>query len=81
MPQPQFTHAAIVSRTPAHPRDADQYLLLTPEGRTLWTVNPEEATPFPSMREAMRMTLRLPPALRAVGLPRDVECGLRRDLH
>ena len=40
MPQPQFTHAAIVSRTPAHPRDADQYLLLTPEGRTLWTVNP-----------------------------------------
>ena len=35
------------------------------------------ATPFPSMRDAMRMAMRLPSGLRAFGLPLEVEMSLR----
>ncbi|MFI4934969.1 MAG: hypothetical protein ACHP7N_10150 [Caulobacterales bacterium] len=70
--------AALVSKRPRRTDDPSEYLVLTPEGQALWTDDPEAATPFASMREAMRMAVRLPAAVRAFGLPREVECGALR---
>jgi hypothetical protein len=43
------------------------------DGALQWVADPAKATAFASMREAARMALRLPAAVRAFGLPRDVE--------
>jgi hypothetical protein len=78
-PQP-FTRAAIVAKEAANSGSFGQYLKLADNGAAVWIDDPGAATPFPSMREAMRASLRLPGALRAYALPRDVECDVRRHL-
>jgi hypothetical protein len=65
---------ALVTR-PCERDDAARYLLIAPEGGPRWVHDPEQATAFASMREATRMALRLPSALRAFGLPRAPELG------
>lgn len=75
----QFTaqpQQALVSRTEVRPDAPASYLVLTEAGAADWTADPQAATPFPSMREAARMALRLPAAVRAYGLPRQVEVAL-----
>jgi hypothetical protein len=67
---------AVVSRTDARPEAAVIYLRLTEAGAPDWTGDPARATTFASMREAARMALRLPAALRAYGLPRSPEVAL-----
>jgi hypothetical protein len=67
---------ALVTR-PCDRDDAARYLLVAPEGGPRWVHDPEQATAFASMREATRMALRLPAALRAFGLPRGPEVGAR----
>jgi hypothetical protein len=74
-------HAAIVSRRELDPRQPDRYLQLSTEGPPRWTFDPEAATTFVSMREAARAAARLPAALCAYSLPRDVELFAGRDLH
>ncbi|HVI33572.1 hypothetical protein [Phenylobacterium sp.] len=56
----------------------DRYLLVSAAGQTEWVDDPQAATAFPSMREAMRMAMRLPAGLRAFGLPREPELALHR---
>lgn len=75
-----LTHAAIVAKAASRPDDLGEYLKLADNGAAFWIDDPGAATSFPSMREAMRASLRLPGALRAYALPRDVECDLRRRL-
>ncbi|MEI9965619.1 MAG: hypothetical protein WDM92_14060 [Caulobacteraceae bacterium] len=62
------SRAAVVSKP-----DPSQYLQLDQDGRSAWVTDPLTATVFPSMRDAMRMALRLPSGLRAYGLPLEVE--------
>ena len=68
--------AAVVSRPSLRSDDPASYLQLSPEGRASWTTDPQSATPFASMREAMRAAMRLPAALKAFGLLREVEVAL-----
>jgi hypothetical protein len=71
----EFPHnPAIVARPPLRASDADQYLMLTPKGAA-WTTDPNSATPFESMKEAMRAAMRLPSGVRAFGLPLRSEIG------
>ena len=72
-----LSRAAIVAKQSTHPGDLGQYLRLADNGAPMWIDDPHAATPFASMREAMRASLRLPGALRAYALPRDVEFGVR----
>ena len=67
---------ALVTRAEVRAGAPSTYLRLTEAGASDWTQDPRDATAFPSMREAARMALRLPAALRAYGLPRDVEMKL-----
>lgn len=48
---------------------ADRYLQITAAGRLEWVADPDAATPFPSMRDATRMAMRLPAGQRAFGIP------------
>lgn len=66
-------HLALVSRAEARPGMPPSYLRLLETGAADWTSDPASATTFVSMREAARMALRLPAALRAFGLPRPPE--------
>jgi hypothetical protein len=77
----QMTRTAIVAQEASRPSDAGLYLTLAANGAPGWTSDPSVATAFPSMREAMRASLRLPPALRTVALPRDIECDLQGRPH
>lgn len=63
-------HPAVVAKTD-NATHAERYLLVRPAGQPAWVEDPGQATPFASMREAMRMAMRLPAALRAYGVPRD----------
>lgn len=63
---------AVVAKTDTATH-AERYLLVQPAGQPAWVDSPEQATPFASMREAMRMAMRLPAGLRAYGLPRNLE--------
>jgi hypothetical protein len=72
---------ALVSRPAVRPHDPSQYLLLTPEGAQVWTADPEAATAFASMREAMRAAFHLTGSLRAFGLPRHAELAIGHKLH
>jgi hypothetical protein len=65
---------AIITRRPLDRENC--YLVLDPKGSCTWTKDPVSATPFPSMREAARMALRLPAAFKAYGLPRSVELDI-----
>ncbi len=67
---------AIVSKAGLNATSPGEYLHLDEDGAQRWVKNPVEATSFSSMRDAMRMALRLPGSLRAFGLPRDVEMSL-----
>jgi hypothetical protein len=67
---------AVVSRTDVRADAPVSYLCLTETGAPDWTRDPARATIFASMREAARMALRLPAALRAYGLPRGPEAAL-----
>lgn len=58
---------AIVAKTDFAHHEA--FLKLGGAGEPIWTSDPDEATAFASMREAMRMAMRLPGGLRAYGLP------------
>ena len=74
------TRPAVVSKT----GKADiEYLRLGLGGATGWVADPAQATPFPSMKEATRMAMRLPSAERAFGLPLEVELDTydHRSLH
>jgi hypothetical protein len=64
----QSAHAALVARTDIQAA-LQRYLRLAPNGAAHWVDDPETATPFASMRDAMHTALRLPAALRAFGLP------------
>lgn len=59
---------ALVSRVDPFAHES-RYLQITPAGALQWVSAPEAATPFESMREAMRMATRLPAAQRAFGIP------------
>jgi len=61
--------AALVSRPLERDGAADQYLILDSKGAARWTIDPAVATPFDSMREAMRAALHLPSGVRAYGMP------------
>lgn len=76
---PPHSPGALVSRAPIRRGDVDLYLRVSASGPPTWVDEPEAATPFPSMREATRASLRLPGALRAFALPRDVECAVHAD--
>lgn len=67
---------ALVSRTEVRPGVPPCYLVLSETGATDWTADPRRATTFASLREATRMALRLPAAVRAYGLPRHAEMAL-----
>jgi len=69
---------AVVAKMETSAADSERYLLVTPAGQAIWIDDPAAATPFSSMREAIRMALRLPSGHRAFGLLRDVELDLRR---
>jgi hypothetical protein len=75
-----FTHPqlaqALVSRTEVRPGAPPCYLILSDTGQPDWTADPQAATAFVSMREAMRMAMRLPASVRAYGLPRQAEVSL-----
>jgi hypothetical protein len=73
---PQGPRLALVTRAEIHPHAPPAYLCLSESGVPNWTSDPHNATAFESMREAARMALRLPAALRAYGLPRDPEVSL-----
>ena len=69
MPRPHAEPAsALVAKTDIG-TDNERYLLVTPAGASDWVADPAAATPFISMREAMRMAMRLPSSLRAFGVP------------
>lgn len=72
--------AAIVSRPPLRAKDPDLYLAIGLNGSVSWTDDVEAATPFNSMREAMRAAFRLPGAYRAFGLPLRTELSAH-DIH
>lgn len=76
-----LTPQAVVSRATGASQFGDRYLLVLPTGRYDWTSNPTEATAFASMREAMRMALKLPSTLRAFSLLRDIEVDAHRTVH
>ncbi len=68
---------ALVSKSGPNQSSPAEYLQLSENGAMTWVKDPVAATPFPSMRDAMRMAMRLPARLRAFGLPRDAEMRLR----
>ena len=70
--------AAVVSKPVLGRADPSQYLRMDGEGRSAWVEDPLTATVFPSMRDAMRMALRLPSGVRAFGLPLEVEVDAYR---
>lgn len=70
-------HAAVVSKSIG---ERAEYLRLDAQGAPVWVDDPSFATPFPSMKDAARAALRLPSALRAFGLPLDVELDCYRDI-
>jgi len=49
------------------------FLAISPSGEHDWVQDPSRATPFPSVREATRLALRLPSRFRAYGLLRRCE--------
>ena len=75
MPSP--AHDALVSRPGRAEDDLPTYLRVSPLGQPSWVDNPQEATAFPSMREAARAALRLPSSFRAFGLPLGAELASR----
>ena len=81
MPNRDTFATALVSRATGAAVFGDRYLVLTAPGRYDWTADPRQATPFPSMREAARMALKLPSSLRAFGLLRDIEVDAHRTVH
>ena len=82
MPELNHTpHPAIVSRQGSSAAGQGQYLLLIETGAPRWTDDPEHATAFESMREAMRAAIRLPSGLRAYAAPLQAERLMRQDLH
>lgn len=81
MPAMISPRPALVSRAPARPWEAPQYLKLSAEGPADWTLDLEAATAFESMRAATRAALRLPGSVRAFGLPLKSELLSRGDLH
>jgi hypothetical protein len=66
-------HPAIVARRQLDPRSPGEYLQLSTEFPPRWTSDPEAATAFASMREALRAAARLPAAVCAYGMPRSAE--------
>jgi hypothetical protein len=77
----RIPQAAVVSRGVARPDMTGRYLQLDSQGSPQWTHDPEAATVFESMREAMRAATRLPAALRAYGLPLRAEVSIGQSLH
>lgn len=73
---PPQTTQALVSRTEVRPGAPASYLVLSETGAADWTADPLLATAFASMRDATRMALRLPAAVRAYGLPRHTEVSV-----
>ncbi len=70
--QSQLTPAAggaLVSKAGESHASPAQYLHLAPDGRMRWVLDPLNATPFASMRDAVRMAVRLPAKHRAFALP------------
>lgn len=63
-------HPAVVAKA-AIGAIPEHYLQLTPAGAQVWVSDPGAATAFASMREATRMAMRLPAALRAFSLPTE----------
>jgi hypothetical protein len=53
--------------------DGAAYLRMGADGAAAWVADPSFATPFGSMKEAARMALRLPAAMRAFGMPLNIE--------
>jgi len=49
------------------------FLMIAPNGEHDWVADPARATPFPTVREATRLALRLPSRFKAFGLLRRCE--------
>jgi hypothetical protein len=75
------SNPAVVCRAPGFRETQDQYLRLAEDGTPRWVSDPAAATAFDSMREAARMALRLPAAIKAFGLPRIPEIAVHGGLH
>lgn len=59
---------AVVAKTDLVSHE-QSYLQVQPGGGNAWVADPAVATEFVSLKEAMRMAMRLPAALRAFGVP------------
>lgn len=68
---------SLVASNPTGDAEEARYLLIPSNGTPRWVRDPEQATAFASMREATRMALRLPSALRPFGMLRDIEISAR----
>lgn len=70
VPHPEIvTRPALVARTSLGRGDAETYLQLGEPGLPVWVTDPESATAFASLREAMRAATRLPAHHRAFAVP------------
>ena len=79
MPDTRETcHAAPALVAKADLGHHEQFLQLDRSGQPMWIADSDGATTFASMREAMRMAMRLPGGLRAYGLPLGAELAARR---
>jgi hypothetical protein len=72
---------AIVSRRGANPTALEQYLQIGPNGALCWIADPQAATGFVSMGDALRVATRLPAELRAFSLPRFSEASVDQMPH
>lgn len=60
---------ALVARTERDPKRTERFLQLSARGLPVWVEDPESATAFASLREAMRMASQLPADVRAFSVP------------
>jgi hypothetical protein len=79
--QPPAYSPSIVSRWGSNPKEPELYLQYDAVGDGRWVQDPQAATAFESMREAIRAASHLPGELRAFGVPLGPELLVRRDLH
>ena len=62
------TFPAFVARSLGYDHDQPAFLHIRDDGAQEWVDDPSSATPFATMREAVRLALRLPSKLRAFGI-------------
>lgn len=63
--------SAFVARMSVTPEPI--FLMIAPNGEHDWVADAARATPFPNVREATRLALRLPSRFKAFGLLHRIE--------